>query len=118
MILLVDDDPNILELFKESLEDLSFVVQTAFNGAEALAFLTKNKVDCIVTDISMPLMDGVELIKALQNRQDFTPFFFITGYQDYPRSDLNALKPRAIIFKPFDFEEASILVKNHLMRIA
>lgn len=117
-VLLVDDDPNILELFKESLEDLSFSVLTAHNGVEALAVLAKHKVDCIITDISMPEMDGPALIATLQARKDFTPFFFITGYLDYPRENLNIYKPRAIIFKPFDFEEASMLIKNHLMRLA
>lgn len=116
-VLLVDDDPNILILLKESLEDLSFSVFTANNGVEALNFLIKNKVDCIVTDIAMPEMDGPQLIATLQRKMDFTPFFFITGYLDYPRENLNIYKPRAIIFKPFDFEEAAMLIKNHLMRI-
>lgn len=116
-ILIVDDDPQILELMKESLEDLSFQVHLARDGLEALNFLAKNHVDCIVTDIAMPLMNGTEFIKKMQERLDFTPFFFITGYADYPREDLNIYKPRAIIFKPFDFEEAAMLIKNHLMRL-
>lgn len=116
-VLIVDDDPSILELLKESLEDLSFTVYTAGNGVEALNFLIKTKVDCIVTDISMPEMDGPQLIATLQRKMDFTPFFFITAYLDYPRENLNIYKPRAIIFKPFDFEEAAMLIKNHLMRI-
>ena len=116
-ILIVDDDPQILELMKESLEDLSFRVYEASNGQEALNFLIKNPVDCIITDISMPIMNGTDFIKTLQARLDFTPFFFITGYTDYPREDLNLYKPRAIIFKPFDFEEAAMLIKNHLMRL-
>lgn len=117
-VLLVDDDFDIVELFKESLEDLSFVVHTAKDGGEALKILANNKVDCIITDIVMPGMTGPELIQKLQERSDFTPFFYITGYLEYPREDLNRYKPRAIIFKPFDFEEAAMLVKNHLMRIS
>lgn len=115
-VLLVDDDPNIIELFKENLIGLSFNIQTASNGIEALKFLEKNTVDCIVTDISMPEMNGIEFIEHLQARQDFTPFFFITGYTDFPREKLNAYKPCAVIFKPFDFEEISTLVKMHLMK--
>lgn len=116
-VLLVDDDPNILEVFKESLEDLSFTVYTALNGALALELLSAAKIDCLVTDINMPVMDGLKLIATLQSQNNFIPFFFITGYQDYPRENLNVFKPRAIIFKPFDFEEASMLIKNHLMRL-
>jgi DNA-binding NtrC family response regulator len=113
-ILLVDDDPEMLELFTESLEALSFKVHTAANGLLALEFLSNNKVDCIVTDISMPGLSGTQFIHQLQEHLDFTPFFFITGYQDYPREKLNIYKPIAIIFKPFDFEEASVLISNYL----
>lgn len=117
-VLLVDDDSTIIELFKESLEDLSLIIHSANSAPEALLFLEKNKVNCIITDIAMAGMDGTEFISKLQARGDLTPFFFITGYLDYPREDLNNFKPRAIIFKPFDFEEAALLVKNHLMRIS
>ena len=105
-------------LFKESLEDLSFEVLQATDGKEALLILEKNQVDCIVTDITMPNMTGPEFIKILQEeRASVTPVFFITGYTDYPRNELNALKPRAIIFKPFDFEEAALLIKEHILRL-
>ncbi|MDO9183933.1 MAG: response regulator [Bacteriovorax sp.] len=117
-VLIVDDDADLIELLKESLEDLSFVVYSAKDGLMALKFLESARVDCIVTDIAMPNMTGPELIAKLQDRQDFTPFFFVTGYHEYPREDLNHFKPRAIIFKPFDFEEAALLIKNHLMRIS
>lgn len=117
-ILLVDDDMDILDLLRESLEELSFKVYTAQNGLEALNFLATNRVECIITDITMPIMDGTELIEKLREREDHTPFFFITGYLDFPREHLNKLKPQAIIFKPFDFEETALLVKNYVMRIS
>ena len=116
-ILVIDDDPSIIELLKASLEDLSFVVYSAQDGQSALDFLSKNPVDCLIVDVLMPIMTGPELIAELKNRGDKTPFFFITGYLEYSRADLNLYKPRAIIFKPFDFEEAAMLVKNHLMRL-
>lgn len=117
-VLLVDDDQAILDLLKDSFLDLSFEVYIASSGDEALIFLSHKKVDCIVTDIAMPGMDGLEFIKRLQAKKDQTPFFFITGYLDYLREDLNSLKPRAIIFKPFDLEEMAMLVKGTLMREA
>ena len=117
-ILLVDDDSRILELLKESFLDLSFKVFTAEGGREALDLLLREKVDCIVSDVSMPEMNGPEFIRELYARGEKIPFFYITGYRDYPRESLNEFKPRAIIFKPFDFEEAAMLVKNHLMRIS
>lgn len=116
-ILIVDDDPNILELLQESLEDLSFKVLKATNGQEAIGIIRSQKVDCLVTDIAMPEMDGPELVRNLHQEGVNLPFFFITAYQDYPKENLNLLKPRAIIFKPFDFEELALLVKNHMMRL-
>lgn len=116
-VLIVDDDPNILDLLQESLMDLSFKVIKAENGEEALNVVKKNKIDCIVTDIAMPKMDGPEMIRRLHTEGHTIPFFFVTAYHDYPREDLNEFKPRAIIFKPFDFEELALLVKNHMMRI-
>ena len=116
-VLLVDDDLDIIELMRESLEDLSFKVYTAFNGQEALNFLAKTSVDCIITDVSMPVMKGPEFIKIIHEKGNFIPFFFITAYYDYTIENLNNYKPRAIIFKPFDFQEAAILVKNHMMRL-
>jgi CheY-like chemotaxis protein len=116
-ILVVDDDPAILELFRDSLMDLSFSVITATSAVQALE-LDFSKIDCIVTDIMMPEMNGIDFVSTLNARGDNKIIFFITGYKDFPREELNKLNPRAIIFKPFDIEEAAILIKNHLMRLA
>ncbi|MBY0414093.1 MAG: response regulator [Bdellovibrionales bacterium] len=115
-ILLVDDDKNILELFKEGLEDLSFDVITATDAASALKILDSKKIDCIVSDIVMPEMNGVELATIIRSKNETLPLFFITAYMDYSREDLNAFKPKAVIFKPFDIEEAALLIKNHFLR--
>lgn len=113
-VLVIDDDPQITELLKDSLEDESLVVHCSHSGEDALNFLSFTKVDCIVLDVYMPKMSGPEVIQALRQRKDQTPFFYITGYLDSPRESLNLFKPQAIIFKPFDFEEAAALIKNYL----
>lgn len=115
-VLLVDDDKNLLELFKEGLEDLSFEVVTAENGFDAKKILDKVEVDCLVTDITMPEMNGAELVTYLRGEDRNIPVFFITGYMDYSREVLNSFKPKAVIFKPFDIEEAALLIKNHFLR--
>ncbi|MEA9357547.1 response regulator [Bacteriovorax sp. PP10] len=118
-VLVVDDDKGLLELFKEGLEDLSFDVLTAENGLEAKKLLASNKdIDGIVTDITMPEMNGVELVTYLRGEDNQIPVFFITGYQDYSREVLNSFRPKAVIFKPFDIEEASLLIKNHFLRMS
>ncbi len=115
-ILLVDDDPNLLEIFKEGLEDLSFKVITASNGVEARQIIDHSKIDCLITDITMPEMNGAELVTYLRGEDSELPVFFITGYMDYSREVLNSFRPKAVIFKPFDIEEAALLIKNHFLR--
>lgn len=115
-ILLVDDDKNILNLFKEGLEDLSFEVITVESGELAITILAEMRIHCIVTDITMPGMSGVELAKYVRSNFEKVPLFFITGYLDYSREELNKFKPEAIIFKPFDIEEAALLIKNYFLR--
>lgn len=118
-ILLVDDDPDLVMLFKEGLEDLSLNVLTASNGLEAKNLLDKNKnIDCLITDITMPEMSGVELVTYLRGEDRNLPVFFISGYMDYSREVLNSFHPKAVIFKPFDIEEAALLIKNHFLRNA
>lgn len=115
-VLLVDDDPGLLEIFQEALEDLSFVVTTALSGEEGQKILSSQKYHCLITDISMTGMSGVELVTSLRDAGSEIPVYFITGYSDYSREKLNDLKPKAIIFKPFDVEEAALLIKNHFLR--
>ncbi|GAB4014037.1 MAG: hypothetical protein Fur0010_11600 [Bdellovibrio sp.] len=64
-ILLVDDDPNILEVLAGYLSGLEFKVHKASNGEEALHFLQKEKIDILVTDVIMPIMNGIELTKIV-----------------------------------------------------
>jgi CheY-like chemotaxis protein len=115
-ILIVDNDPIILDLFQVNLLDLSFEVTTATSAQEALQ-LDFSKIDCIITDLMMPEMNGMEFIQELESRGHHKILFFMTGYQDFPREQLNKYGPRAIMFKPFDIEEAAIHIKNHLMRL-
>jgi DNA-binding NtrC family response regulator len=115
-ILVVDDDRDILFLFKESLEEMSFKVLVASEPLWALENVSFSEVDCIITDILMPGIDGVEFIKKVLELGHKPKIFFISAYNDYPREVLNSLKPSAIIFKPFDTEEACLLIKKHLSK--
>lgn len=115
-VLIVDDDQDILNLLKESLEDLSLLVLAYSSSVKALKEVDFDKIDCIISDILMPELDGVQFMKKIDEKNLNIPIFFITGYSEYPREVLNAFRPKAIVFKPFDVEELAILVKNHIMR--
>jgi PAS domain S-box-containing protein len=80
-ILVVDDDQLVLETLAAQLEEEGFAVSTAGDGAHALALLEKGLgIDALVSDLSMPGMDGVSLILAAQARQPSLPALLLTGY--------------------------------------
>jgi CheY-like chemotaxis protein len=66
-ILCIDDEPAILAVLKETLDD-EYDVMTATNGKEGLAVLDKKLPDLIISDISMPVMDGLEFLSNLKKR--------------------------------------------------
>lgn len=80
-VLLVDDEPDLLELLQYSLEAAGFRVRTARDGAEALALATEAPPDVFVLDIMMPRMDGLVLTERLREdgRLRLTPILMLTA---------------------------------------
>ena len=84
-VLVVDDDDTVRLLISGVMEDAGYRVQTARDGAEALAAWTANPVDCIVTDVNMPNVNGFELcarVRALPGGER-VQVLFLTGLNDY-----------------------------------
>ncbi|HNU57041.1 MAG TPA: response regulator transcription factor [Flavobacteriales bacterium] len=85
-VLLVDDEPDIVELLRYNLEREGYAVQTALNGKDALKAAKSNRPDLIVLDIMMPGMDGVEVCMQLRQLPEFknTVITFLTARgEDY-----------------------------------
>src|ERR1700757_3602557 len=72
-LLVVDDEPYYSEIATEWFEREGCKVLSAQNGEEALPILATNKVDAIITDIRMPCMDGIELVKRLKATGTYLP---------------------------------------------
>ncbi len=70
-ILLVDDEPDILEFLKYNLEKEGFTISTANNGQVALEMFQKNKPVLVIMDVMMPLMDGIEACYAIRKMTNF-----------------------------------------------
>lgn len=81
-VLLIDDEPDILEIVGQLLNRSGFEVTTASNGEEALKKLESSTYDIAVSDYFMPKMDGVELLKKVRERGDYTAFIFFSGHAD------------------------------------
>lgn len=87
-VLLVDDEPFILRGMKELIdwEEEGFkIVGSASDGEEALHFLQDHDADLVLADIKMPVMDGLELLRALRESEKFRDVYFIilSGYADF-----------------------------------
>jgi len=79
-VLLVDDSVSMREMVSFTLKTANYEVFESIDGVEALAFAKQNKVDLVVTDINMPNMDGICLIKELRQLPDyqFIPILTLT----------------------------------------
>jgi DNA-binding response OmpR family regulator len=81
-ILVVDDDEGTRELLRDYLSDAGYDVAVAVDGRQACRSLNAFRVDLVVTDLEMPVMDGLELIRWLRGAWPSCPIVLITGRTD------------------------------------
>ncbi|MEW6188158.1 MAG: response regulator [Thermodesulfobacteriota bacterium] len=114
-ILVVDDDQQIRELLLDFFHQLGFEVTTAANGVEALGKFSPDDTDCILSDLVMPDMGGLELLKKIKTQAPKIPFLVITGYPSIETA-LEVMKQGAYdyITKPFQMEDVRIKVERAL----
>jgi len=96
-LLIIDDEVEILETLAVFLEDVALTITAVDNGHKALEVLKHQKIDCIVCDIRMPEMDGLQVIKAVRDLGLETPFIFFTAYGS------EEIIMEAVKFGAFDF---------------
>jgi two-component system alkaline phosphatase synthesis response regulator PhoP len=91
-ILIVDDEPDILEFLQYNLKKEGYAVVTAGDGKQALEVAAAEKPDLIILDIMMPVLDGVEACRQLRTKKEFkeTPIAFLTA-RDEDFSQITAL---------------------------
>lgn len=79
-VLVVDDSESIREVVKFTLENNNYDVVLSHDGKDALNYLDGRHLDLIITDLHMPEMDGIELIKAIRKTHEYsiTPILFLT----------------------------------------
>jgi EAL domain-containing protein (putative c-di-GMP-specific phosphodiesterase class I) len=78
----VDDEPALLRLLSRILGDASYLVETAGDGAAASALLRDRQYDVILSDVHMPGLDGIELLRAVRERDLDVPVILLTGAPD------------------------------------
>jgi DNA-binding NtrC family response regulator len=117
-ILVVDDDPQQRADLAEMVESLGFQVSTATDGEDALAKLASFPANVILTDLVMPRMDGVALLKVLAERGDRTPTIVLTGFGsvDQAISFVHDLKAFWFLEKPVQSEVMRTLLDRALQQ--
>ena len=121
-ILCIEDDRETAALIAEELVERGFEISIAHDGRGGLAAILKNMPDLVLSDISMPVMSGFELLErltALEPRFAKMPFIFLTALTDRD----NELKGRHLgaddyVTKPIDFEVLTTIINARLAGVA
>lgn len=117
-ILIAEDERPLRVLLSEELQEENRRVKAATNGLEALALLREEEFDILITDLKMPQMGGIELLKEAKKLRPDLLVIVITGYASLETA-IMALKEGAYdyIRKPFSLEELKVSVNNACTRI-
>jgi len=112
-ILIVDDDQTMRMALADSLETSGFDVCIAENGDEALKMFGKNDFEIVVTDMRMPKMGGMDVLKEIKKISPQTPVILITAYGTV-KTAVEAMKEGAseFIMKPFSLDDLEFAVRN------
>ena len=111
-ILIIDDEESIRHLLREVLEKAGHKVLEAANGREGLEQFRAKPMDLVITDLEMPEMNGVELLRALAARDYAGRTIILSGHQNDPLlADAWALGPQEVLDKPLDLERALMAIQ-------
>ncbi|MCL1805580.1 MAG: response regulator transcription factor [Clostridiales bacterium] len=113
-ILVVDDDENICRLLKMYLANEGFQILVAYDGSKALEYVEKEKIDLIILDVMMPVMDGWDVCRAVRKISS-VPIIMLTA-RDMLEDKLQGFESGAddYIVKPFETKELVARVKARL----
>jgi two-component system OmpR family response regulator len=116
-LLVVDDEPNIVELLSASLRFAGFEVATAMNGSDAVKAVERYRPDLVLLDVMLPDVDGFVVLRRLRSTRDHLPVLFLTA------RDANDDKVTGLtlggddyVTKPFSLEEVIARIRAVLRR--
>ena len=105
-LLVVDDSLNMLEIIRRNLSNKGFVVYTVTNVMDAISFLEKTNIDLVITDLKMPNISGLELVRHVKENYKNTEVLVITGHPSIENA-IESLKLGAdeYLIKSFTIQE-------------
>jgi two-component system nitrogen regulation response regulator NtrX len=112
-VLIIDDERAIRRALREILEFEQIQVHEAENGKDGLELLRSNSFDLVFSDIKMPLMDGMEVLTAIQMEKIDVPIVMISGHGNVETA-VQAIKQGAFDFieKPLDLNRILVILRN------
>lgn len=116
-IVIVDDFENTRKVVEYTLKTVEHESLMAENGEEALKHFDGRNIDLLITDLNMPIMDGVELVKRVRqmDKYKFIPILMLTTERNPDKmKQADEVKVTSWVQKPFDFERFLKIVKKCL----
>lgn len=113
-LLLIDDEAELSESMKELFSDEAKEIFIANNGQEALDILESYEIDCVVSDIKMPVMDGLKFMKLARERGFSQPIIFFTGHgTEQLKKEVRDLGAADLLMKP-NFLMLELAIRKHM----
>jgi two-component system response regulator PilR (NtrC family) len=116
-ILIVDDEPSMRDLLSILLSRAGYQVTTVADGEEAIAHIGKEIFDLVITDLKMPKVEGLDVLKAVKKSNPETVVLVVTAFAS-TETAVEAMKCGAYdyITKPFQIDEVQLIIRNALER--
>lgn len=104
-LLIVDDEPSLLDAMRAFMSDAGYSVDTASDGVEALEKSSTDDFDVIITDVQMPRMDGLEFIKTYRGQGNATPIIVVSSLASSLGGQIATWDDIEMLSKPVDYDE-------------
>jgi signal transduction histidine kinase len=117
-ILIIEDEKQVRQSYQEMFTYFGYNVDVACNGTEGLRLINKKDYDVVVTDLNMPEMNGIEVLKYIKKRKPYIEVIVITGYATLENA-IQAMKIGAYDYftKPVDLEHVRIVISKCIQQI-
>ena len=114
-ILIVEDDVDLLEIYKEILELHEFNVETALNGEEGVKKYIEKRPSLVIMDVDMPILDGYEAFKQIKKIDNNANVIIVTGFSEFEPKSQEAIKKglMKVISKPLGIEQLLELAEKY-----
>jgi len=117
-ILVIEDEDQVRQSYEDMFSFFGYEVESVQNGRAGLSRITKNDYDIVVTDLNMPEMNGIEVLKYIKKKKPYIEVIVITGYATLENA-IEAMKVGAYDYfaKPVDIEHVRIVISKCVQQI-